>query len=331
MDNCVFFLPRIGMHYLDGWNGYRTLVLGVHHICSEWNCPFQGKCMNTEGVSEMDDACPVYTDLHNSDYHKLHNGNIIEMNAYIGDEANYPTYSAFTKFMVKKKGYLSREDRANFWEHVVFYNFLQHYLPNGDTPAYVGHEQIYDAAISAFLEMLESLPEKPQVIYAWSKPLYDCLLKHLDQVPGLKVESLEVYPQVMELYYFSLNTPIEYSHEWVDEYIRERIDEGCYVEDRNCPLFIDLLHNALCKGFLAAQNGEIVIPYQSSRNRSAEYGTFLQNLHVRYRMAWKDIEKIVFKLDKEGHHQKQNLRSLPVLLMEDKAYSYIKSFFELKE
>ena len=32
----MFFQPRIGQHYQEGFGGYRTLVLGVKHHCTLW-------------------------------------------------------------------------------------------------------------------------------------------------------------------------------------------------------------------------------------------------------------------------------------------------------
>ena len=325
----IFFKPRIGTHYTEGWQGIRTLVLGAHHICS-FDCQMKHLCCQADKVWEMDDHCPCYVSLRDSEYHKLHNNNIVEMDAYIDDLANFPTYSAFTKYMLGRKDYLTEDDRADFWEHVVFYNFLQHFLPNGNTPPYQGNEAMYDAAIPALTEMIASLPEPPQVIYVWSKAVRDCLLNNINKVEGLRAESLDEYPQVMELYFFSLNYNVAYSREWVEEYIHARLEPGSFAEELQFrPSVSEVLYRALCDGFLRAQDGEIVMPYNSAKHSTAEYGKFLQILYRDYHFRWKGIESIIFKLDKHGNHQKQNLRGLNILDKTDPAYEYINAFFKL--
>lgn len=169
----------------------------------------------------------------------------------------------------------------------------------------------------------------PEVIYVWSKPVRDCLMANAQQMKSLRVESLEEYPQFMVLYYFSYNTAVTYSHAWVEQYLAYRLDKDSYVEPRDCPVLADVLHRALCQGFLSAEDGCIVIGYAASRHRSAAYGTFLQMLHSKYRMAWKDIAHIITKLAKDGQPQRQNLRALPVLTREEKAYDYVRSLFQL--
>ena len=98
----IFFKPRIGTHYTEGWQGIRTLVLGAHHVCS-FDCKMKHLCCSADKVREMDDHCPCYVSFPGSDYHKLHNNNIVEMDAYIDDSANFPTYFAFTKYMLGRK------------------------------------------------------------------------------------------------------------------------------------------------------------------------------------------------------------------------------------
>lgn len=105
-----FFKPRIGSRYAEKWNGYRTMVLGAHQICTA-KCEFLDLCCSNEGVWEMDNACPVYEDGRDDPYLRLSNGNRIEMDAYIEDAANYPAYFAFTKYILEEKGFVSPEKR----------------------------------------------------------------------------------------------------------------------------------------------------------------------------------------------------------------------------
>ena len=41
VPNKIFFKPRIGEHYAEGFNGYRTLVVGVHLMCEEEDCIYK--------------------------------------------------------------------------------------------------------------------------------------------------------------------------------------------------------------------------------------------------------------------------------------------------
>lgn len=78
----MFFLPRIGKYYEEGWQGYRTLVLGAHHICNN-NCEFSTLCCSANQIVQMDNECPCYHNIHDTNYYSLHNSNIIEIDAYI--------------------------------------------------------------------------------------------------------------------------------------------------------------------------------------------------------------------------------------------------------
>ena len=33
MESKIFFSLRFGEHYQEGWNGVRTMVVGVHLLC----------------------------------------------------------------------------------------------------------------------------------------------------------------------------------------------------------------------------------------------------------------------------------------------------------
>lgn len=52
-----------------------------------------------------------FEDGRDDPYLRLSNGNRIEMDAYIEDAANYPAYSAFTKYILEEKGFVSPEKR----------------------------------------------------------------------------------------------------------------------------------------------------------------------------------------------------------------------------
>ena len=54
-----FFEPRVGSRYAEKWDGYYTMILGAHQVCTA-NCEFKSLCTTNAGVREMDNACPVY-------------------------------------------------------------------------------------------------------------------------------------------------------------------------------------------------------------------------------------------------------------------------------
>lgn len=230
--------------------------------------------------------------------------------------------------MLNRRNHLSEEDRSLFWEHVTFCNFLQHYLPSGNTPPYEGNEPLYDAAIPSLLELINSLPSPPQVIYVWSKAVLDCLMANIEKFQDLKFESLEKYPQVMELYLMSLATPIPYSLSWVKCYLDQHLKNGSCLCPSNMPQLAEVLCEALAKDFLRAQDNKIVIPYYTQTGRSAQYGCFLSTIHKYYNMKWKQIENIIFKLNKTGGYQRQNLRSLETLSSGDTGYDFVMAFFK---
>ena len=112
MDNVLyFFKPLKGDYYEDGWNGLRTLVVGVAHICT-LPCPHHRICSNPDTVRNMDRKCPVYEGK--SEYYLLSNSNEIEIRSFIDGEAKYPSYSAFTYYMTGSKDTLSSSVKPEF-------------------------------------------------------------------------------------------------------------------------------------------------------------------------------------------------------------------------
>ncbi len=57
-----FFHPRVNMEmYLKGFNGYRTMALGVYHVCEYTDCSFMNQCVLNS--SKFDKSCPVYASM----------------------------------------------------------------------------------------------------------------------------------------------------------------------------------------------------------------------------------------------------------------------------
>ena len=125
-----FFEPRVGVNYNDGFKDLRTLVLGAYHICSR-NCCYKNRCCNIDLVADMDYKCPCYCDLPKYDAPEdelcLHNSNIIEINSYCDDDARYPTYTAFTRYILNCKKGLTYEQKISFWLAVRYLDKYKFY------------------------------------------------------------------------------------------------------------------------------------------------------------------------------------------------------------
>lgn len=188
-----FFQPRTGNRYEEGFQGLRTLILGSHFYCPYQDCPYlHTACASSEDIREMDRKCPCYTKKDDPEYYRLSNSNEIELESFL-EGFPYASYSAFTYLILHRRDYLTEDEKRNFWEQVAFTNYLQHYLPDGFTPDYAGHEELYDADYGAFTEVLEEL--KPQVVFVWGPAVKDCLVAHgdLTYLGMTKLPVLSVY------------------------------------------------------------------------------------------------------------------------------------------
>lgn len=142
-----FFKPRIGEYYADGFNGYRTLVVGVHLMCEEEECIYKELCQSPIFVVKMDNECPCYEQHRKgplADYYRLSNCNAIELETYIYNDGKSPSFSAFTKYLLKEPGYVSPERKKELWDHLAFCNYLQCFRPDSNTPSYSDHQELYD-------------------------------------------------------------------------------------------------------------------------------------------------------------------------------------------
>jgi hypothetical protein len=88
----MFFQPRIGQHYQEGFRGYRTLVLGVKHHCTLKQCRFYEDCVMQRNCAHYDTICPAYGDRHDL---RLSQSNQIEIDAFLEEYDCYPAYSYF--------------------------------------------------------------------------------------------------------------------------------------------------------------------------------------------------------------------------------------------
>lgn len=170
-----FFKPRIGAYYNKGFRGYKTMVLGAHFYCP-FECKFKEACLKDS--RPFDRECPCYKDK-NDEYFTLSNSCYVEVNSYL-EGCPYPSFSMFTKYMMNKRDYISDPVKYRFWDHVCFYNYLQHYLKDGNTPKYLGNEKLFAEDWDAFQEVLEEL--QPELIYVWNESIKETILAHKEKL-----------------------------------------------------------------------------------------------------------------------------------------------------
>lgn len=164
-----FFKPRVGKYYEEGFRGYKTLVLGAHFYCS-LSCEYKNVCLKDS--RPFDRECPCYKNK-KDEYFTLSNSCNIEVNSYL-EGCPYPSFSMFTKYMMNKRDYIPDSVKYRFWDHVCFYNYLQHYLKDGNTPEYFGNEELFNKDWDSFQEVLEEL--QPELIYVWNESIKEAIL-----------------------------------------------------------------------------------------------------------------------------------------------------------
>ena len=146
-------------------------------------CKYRESCCSPATIPSIDYYCPYYRQYNNEnpsspeDELCLHNSNYIEINAYCDDEAGYPTYSNFTKYMLQSKATLSPDEKRAFWDRVAFTNLLQCFVPQKIEPTYSKYRSLFDRAIPCLAQTLQKL--EPQIIYVWwhcKHPLFRTIL-----------------------------------------------------------------------------------------------------------------------------------------------------------
>ncbi|MBP9990591.1 MAG: hypothetical protein KBT45_04080 [Bacteroidales bacterium] len=303
----MFFPPRIGSYYQDGFQGYRTLVLGAHHVCLK-ECEFKHLCCTPEGVKTMDYKCPCYEQF--AGVLCLHDSNNIEIEAFCDDEAGYPTYSTFTKFLLGRKAPLTIEEKIDFWDHLAFANLLQCFVPQKVTPSYAECPELYDQAIPDFVQILDQL--KPQVVYVWEQITYNAIMANKDRLPGLRQEPLFPEHPTLQLYKFSYETELptmtvakigEILHSVFSKIALAKTPDA-YRQNVVKPE--RAIYNALRYGLLDYLEGRFVL---NSNFPEKESGCFLATMLVCYQFdGWSDMDKLFVKYNKSG--EPINLRKI---------------------
>lgn len=169
MDTKYFFKPRyIKDKYEKGYKGYRTLVLGVFHVCL-CDCEFRDDCF--KNTKKYDKECPEYKD--SDEYYALSNSNEIEVESYLEQVHSHYSYGYITKYFYKTNKTVPKAQKREFWDSIAFTNFLQNMHMSYTTLEYKKNKKMFNNNIPAFKTLLDEL--QPEVIYVIDKAVKDCL------------------------------------------------------------------------------------------------------------------------------------------------------------
>ena len=153
----INFKPWIGKNYfINGYKGIRILVLGESHYCMN-ELSKGGRCypickkenMRNDCFSQTEDVLDYY------------------LNRYSG-EPYLKTFVCFERAVTGKE--LTRKEREDFWQGVIFYNYIQ-YSQNG--PRTAPQQEYWATSEHAFKELLEQY--MPDYIIVWGVRLYNGL------------------------------------------------------------------------------------------------------------------------------------------------------------
>lgn len=167
-----FFYPRVGKLYKK--ESIKILILGESHYCSE---------------VEIRDSCNTCKDKE-----KCHNWTINGLEEII-TKRNYNrshnTYIKFEKSLSGKESFESIQERWNFWDKYIMYNYIQNALPKArKSPT---KSDFYNSQ-EFFFYILEKY--KPQLVIVWGKRLWDNLPKEVKICSSLNSEQIKEYKYV---------------------------------------------------------------------------------------------------------------------------------------
>lgn len=153
----INFKPWVGKNYQStGYHGKRILVLGESHYCQK-ELSEGGRCYPFCKRELMNDAC--FSQTHD----------VVDEAVYGYSGQRY--LQAFVCFERAVTGrVLTNEERKEFWESVMFYNYIQ-YAQSG--PRMAPQSEHWAKSEKAFVELLETY--KPDYIIVWGVRLYDGL------------------------------------------------------------------------------------------------------------------------------------------------------------
>ncbi len=152
----VNFSPWVGKDYFTkGYKGKRVLVLGESHYCNEQL--EGGKCYPICAKEKMREDCFSQTEDVISDFVFYYSGSRYEQ-----------TFLCFERAVLGKE--LTQKEREDFWQSIVFYNYLQFCQEGPRKPV---KQEYWNNSELAFKEILEEY--LPDYIIVWGNRLYDGL------------------------------------------------------------------------------------------------------------------------------------------------------------
>ncbi len=186
---CVKFLPWVGNSYECGMLGYdgngvirygsaqmsgkRIMVSGESHYCAN---------PETEAVESI--TRDVISDI--IDPRSEH-------------EPYKNTYTKFAKSAIGTFDELSDSAKSEFWNHVLFYNYVQTAISGARVAP--TNEEFKDSR-DAFFEVLSKY--KPDIVIVWGSRLYNSLPQTGNQLADLVIENGEYAGQSTELWSYEV-------------------------------------------------------------------------------------------------------------------------------
>ena len=152
----VNFRPWVGENYFSkGFKNKRVLVLGESHYCDE---QLEGRrCYPICAKEKMREECFSQTEDVIGDYVYSYTGSRYEQ-----------TFLCFGRAVLGKE--LSQEEREDFWQSIVFYNYIQFCQDGARKPI---KQEYWEISELAFKEILEEY--LPDYIIVWGNRLYEGL------------------------------------------------------------------------------------------------------------------------------------------------------------
>lgn len=234
MNTNYFFKPRyIKDKYEKGYKGYRTLVLGVFHVCL-CDCEFRDECF--KNTVKYDRECPVYKGR--DEYYSLSNSNEIEVESYLEQVHSHYSYGYITKYFYKTNKSVSEELKREFWDSIAFTNFLQNMHMSYQTLEYKENKDMFDNNIPAFMTLLNEL--QPEVIYVIDKAVKDCLCAN--EISGLEyVDCYEDWQVPVYRFTYKLNSKAE-PQDILNEIEFKLTEENEKVVGNSYKIFLDKIN-----------------------------------------------------------------------------------------
>lgn len=155
----INFEPWVGKSYATtGYKGKKILVLGESHYCKN-ELANGGRCYPLCKKEHMNNACFSQTQdvVHEAVYD-------------YGGQLYLRCFIVLERAVTGKE--LSQQEREEFWQSVVFYNYVQYALPG---PGQLPNNDYWGKSEKPFVEMLEKY--MPDYIIVWGARLYNSLPK----------------------------------------------------------------------------------------------------------------------------------------------------------